>query len=995
MFILLFVGLQGVWAQQKTVTGVVTSADDGLPIPGVSIVIKGTTIGTATDLDGKFSLTVDKGNEVLIFSFVGMVSQEIKVVDMKPNMKVKMQTESIGVNEVIVTAYGTSKKSSFTGSAAAVKSEVLQKAPVASFEKALAGNVSGLQISSPSGQPGAASQIRIRGIGSFSASQEPLYVIDGVPVVSRSMTTSLDSEDQNTSSVMSSINPADIESLTVLKDAAAASLYGSRAANGVIIITTKSGKKGKTKIDMKASYGISQIATDNFETVDGDTYVQMMIEGMENDGMSEDEIAKMVKERKIYKPEGGYADWDDALIRTAKTQNYELSVSGGNEKTTFYTSGSYFNQEGVVKSSQLERITLRLNMTHKINDKAKLGMNLSNAYTNQDRVLGGGYYANPWSNSRQFMIPTEPIKNTDGTYNTELHNGYYNIVNEQRLNDRNTEMYRTTVNSWFEYEIIENLKFKTTNNYDYVYANEMIYSSPSSRAGRDNRGEIAKVSRQNRRLTSSNILTYSYAFDEHNFNFLAGYEVEKEKYTYDYAGGVNLPNETLKVLDVASKPDAVAGYFSESSMLSYLSRVNYDFQNKYYASFSFRRDGGSKLGKNNQWANFWSVSGSWRLSEEDFMSNISFLDDLKLRASYGTNGTLPDENYGHMGLYSYDYKYNASPAARYTQVENPDLTWEQSKSFNLGVEFGVFQKLRGSFEFFNKKTEDLIMKVPISRTTGFNEILQNVGEMENKGFELELHSTNIQNNDLTWLSDFSISATKNEITKLNNGEDIFDFPYIRREGEAYNTFYLRDWAGVDPASGAALWHVVDADGKRTGEVTKDASNAGKAIVGKADPDFYGTLNNSLKYKGFDLSFMFAFSYGGQIYNHAAYGLMSDGNTTDYAIMEDQKDRWQKPGDVTKHPIRTFESNTKSNFNSSRRVLDNDYIRLKNVSLAYNLPSSILDKAKISSARVFVNGSNLWHTSTQDLVDPEQNINGSTSWEVPPVKTFTFGVQLSF
>ncbi|MCL3780815.1 TonB-dependent receptor [Prolixibacteraceae bacterium JC049] len=1005
---ILVVGVSALYAQTKKVTGTVTSSDDGATLPGVSVVVKGTTIGIITDIDGQYQLDVPSDAKTLVFSFVGMKAKEAEITG--STVDAVLEPDVIGVDEVMVVAYGVTKKESFTGSASSVKAEKLQNIPVTSFEKALGGNVPGLQVSSSSGQPGAASEVRIRGIGSFSADQNPLYVIDGVPVTTESTGVKYSGEEGSVSTPLSTINPADIESITVLKDAAASSLYGSRAANGVIVIKTKQGKAGKTKFTFNTSHGINDIATNNYETVSADQFVELMREAMMNtakdiDGKSDaDAQAWTDAMMNKYYPapvSGQYADWQKELLRKGAVHNYELSANGGNEKTTFFASISANQTDGIAKNSDLERVTGRLNLKHNASEKLSFTANISFGSVKQNIALGGSYYANPFYSAQQLLLPTDPIRNPDGSYTEASRFNYYNMAREYSLNERSSDTWRTSINSSAEYKIIEPLTFKTTIAYDWIDTDNLIYSSPISRSGRQNKGEVYRNNRKNKRLTSSSILTFNKTFaEDHNFNALVGYEVEDENTTKLIAEGYNVP-QGLQVLDASSKPTSVGGSDSKNRMISYLGKVDYNYKGRYYVSASIRRDGSSRLGADERWANFWSVSGSWRLTEEDFMQGVSWLDDFKLRASYGTNGTLPVDWFGHKALYSVG-AYNSEPAINYTQIANPNLSWEESHNLNAGFDFRFKERFSGSFEYFVKNTTDMLMEVPLSRVTGFSSMWQNVGEMKNKGWEFTFNADILRKSELTWNASFNLSHYENEIVKLSNGESIFTFPYIRKEGEAYNSFYLRDWAGVDPETGKAQWYVIDtATGKRAkgdnGEEIKttDPTKAAKAIVGKADPDLMGGISNSFGYKGFTLDFLFNFSIGGDIYNTASYSMESDGNAPKYNIMTTQLDRWQKPGDKVSAPKRYWNSDTKSNWNSSRRVHRNDYLRLKNVTLGYNLPKSVVSKMKLSNVKVYFTGTNLLTFASQDIVDPEQPVHGSSTWEIPTTKTYTVGVSIGF
>lgn len=997
-----------VQAQQK-ITGTVTSSEDGLPIPGASVFVKGNQmVGTATNIDGEYTLSVPEEATSLVFTFVGMQEQEV-LIEGKTTIDVTLEPAALEMDEVVVVAYGIAKKSTFTGSASAVKSERIDEVPVTSFEKALSGNVPGLQVSNVSGQPGAASEVRIRGIGSFSADQNPLYVIDGVPVTTSSTGISYSGEEGAVTTPLSTLNPADIASITVLKDAAAASLYGSRAANGVIVITTKSGKAGETKFRFSTSHGISDMATGNYEPVSGEEFTMLMSEGLMNNatdllGLTGQDAQDYVDDNmnNYYPvPQNGYTNWDDELLRKGQMHNYEISANGGGEKTTFFASIGANQTEGIAKNSDMDRLTGRVNLDHKASEKLSFSTNLNFSSVNQNIALGGLYYANPFYASRQILLPTDAVRNPDGTLTKESRFGYYNMVREYDLNERTAETFRTGINTSAEYEFFTGLKFKSTFAYDFINTDNLIYSSPISRSGEANKGEVYKSLIQNKRLTSSNILTYDKTFSEkHHINMLAGYEIEQDVLSGNTAEGYNIP-VGLQVLNATSKPNYVGGYEDESHMLSYFGKVDYDFKGRYYISGSIRRDGSSRLGSDVRWANFWSLSASWRVTEESFMQSFNWLDDMKIRASYGTNGTLPTSWFGYMAYYSVN-KYGGQPAINYSNIANPNLSWEESHNFNIGTEFRILKRFNGSFEYFVKNTEDMLMQRELSRVTGFTSIWENIGEMQNKGWEFTLNADIIRNQDFQWNASVNFAHYKNEITKLVGGKDMFDFPYIRREGEAYNTFYLRDWAGVNPDNGDALWYMIDTD---TGDRMKDAdgnfvktndpTQAAKTIVGCADPDLTGGFYTGLSYKGLEFNAQFSFSVGGDIYNTASFSMESDGNDPAANIMETQLDRWQEPGDNAENPKRYWNASTNSNWNSSRRVLSNDYLRLKNITLAYNLPKSLTEKASLSNVRVYFSGTNILTFASQDVVDPEQPIHGSTTWEIPNTKVYTVGLNINF
>lgn len=988
------------FAQEKEISGVVTNASDGSPIVGATVIVKGLTTGTTTDMDGAYSIRCSNEEDILIFSFIGMITQEIPVVQ-KETINVALKDNDIGLDEVVVVAYGTTTRKNFTGSAGIVNTENIDRLPVSSIEKALQGTLAGVQVSNNSGQPGSPTEIRIRGLGSFSASNEPLFVVDGIPVESGSMNNTYSG--LSTGNVMSSIPASDIESITVLKDAAAASLYGSRAANGVILITTKQGRAGTTKYSFKASLGVSDFAVDNFKTVSGEDFTMLHRESMENLVASGnapagfDIDATMIAESYVM-PEEGYTNWYDELFRTALTQNYDLSATGGNEKTNFYVSGNIFDQDGIAYKSDLTRYSLRANITHKAGKMVTVGLNMLNSFTDQDIVHGGSAYYNPMYNVSRNCFPTEGPFLPDGSYRPQLQNGYYNVVRERDLNETSAKMFRSMNTGFIELKPLEYLTFRSTNSIDWLNNDEKRYASPLSRSGEAEGGLVGLTNRKRITTTTSNLMTFEKTlYENHNLNVLAAFEASKQRATQNGSEGDGLPNETISDIGATALPVSVYGYDESETIISYLSRVNYDFSNKYYFSASIRRDGSSKLGVDERWANFWSVSGAWRLTSEKFMQALSMVDDLKIKASYGTNGTLPNGRFEHLALYSYTNTYDGEVAATENSLGNDVLTWEKNANFNVGVEFTVFKNIKGSVEYFSRRTTDLLMDVPISMIIGADgdRAFRNVGEMENTGWEFELKTMNIDNTKFKWSSTISVTSYKNKIVKLDNHAEIIDGRYLRREGEAYNTFYVPLWAGVNTTNGAPQWYIVDANGNKTGDITSVYAEAGLSVAGKADPDFYGAVGNNFSYNGFNLSFLFNFSVGGKIWYHSGSQSWNDGNKVQYAIQQDQLDRWQQPGDNATHPQRIWGGNLDSDQYSSRFLLDNSFVRLKDVSLSYTLPKSILQKIKVNNLTVYVQATNFLTWSTQDICDPEQRSNGYTNFEIPNVKTLTGGLEIVF
>jgi len=1013
IIILCLLGLQSVLAQSREITGIVTSADDGLTIPGVSVIVKGTTIGTTTDFDGKYVLEVPEGENLLLFSFVGMASKEVSITS--STMNVVMESESIGMDEVMVVAYGTAKKSSFTGSAANIDSEKLGMTPVVSVDQALSGMAAGVQVSGTPGQPGASSSVRIRGIGSINSSNEPLYVIDGVAItgddISESSTVSL--------SPLATLNANDIESMTVLKDAAAASLYGSRAANGVILITTKRGKKGETKFMLKTEYGISDFAVKLPELASPEEAFDYKVESYKNylveyDGAADnDETLSLARgvmsdyfsDYDPTRPDSDY-DWDDALFRTGNVKDVQFTVSGGSEKTNFFVSLGYTGTDGVATNSDFERMTGRINLDHKASEKLKIGFSTSVSYTKQNSIpTKGWYFSNPLYATRAYLNQLTPIKDMDGNYSEVQGGSRPNLVKEQGLNKQNSTVWRNSNQGYLQIELFDGLSFRTTNSMDLYQIYGHKYWSPKSSDGESYQGYIYQSNKRRLKLSSTNVFTYATSIDEvHNINVLAGFEVEALNDQTLGADGKGLPNDYLDYLDGAATPLGVYSNKDGDRMQSFLSRVNYDYENKYYLSGSFRTDASSRLGSNNRWGNFYSVSGSWRISQEEFMSDYEFVNDWKLRASYGVNGTLPSNWVGAYGLYEFGHDYNGSPGSGYKQIANDDLQWEKNANFSIATELQLFDFLNLELEYYQRKTTDLLLQVPLSMVTGFDSYWDNVGEMTNKGLELSVQTQNYSSEDFRWSTNVVLFANRNTVDKLTDGDIDSEFPYLLREGESYRSIYMRDWAGVNPTTGHGQWYILDDNENRVDldndgkfDTTEDTRLADKKIVGDGEADLEGSVTNSLSYKGFDLSFMFNFKIGGDVYIEPYSSMFDDGSDINRPILKSNLDHWKNEGDISDLPKVVYSNPQHTNYNSSRRVKDGSYLRLKNVSLAYSLPSALVKKAGLGNVKFYANATNLLTFSKLDDFDPEVSARGTVmnEYNFPTLKTYTFGVQLNF
>jgi TonB-linked SusC/RagA family outer membrane protein len=1016
---LLLIGSLVVNAQGKQVSGTVTSSEDGLGIPGVSVVVKGTSIGTSTDIDGNYTIVLPEEGKVLVYSFVGMTSQEIEVKSSTVN--VVMNPEAIGVDEVMVVAYGVTKKASFTGSASVVDSEKLEDVPVASVEKLLQGTSPGVVVQSSSGQPGASTTVRIRGVGSITASSSPLYVIDGVAVNTGDYSSIAPSAD-----VLATLNPDDIASMTILKDASAAALYGARAANGVVVITTKKGKANEARINFKAQWGVSQLPSGGYDLMSSDQHYKTWFNSYYNQNLKAGmgaaaaaEAANASAQTAIaYNPynvanpldangnlvEGAKlvvdTDWIDEVYRTGKSQEYNLSASGGTEKSKYFLSGAYYSNEGIMTGSDLERFNARINLSSELRDFLTVGMETGLSHTIQNSVPDEGAGASPMRMSLLFPngVPMY-LQDQNGNYIDEKGNltdsPVYNYDNGVSMDFNpiattqddiyKTKMYRVLTNLWAEAKLAKGLKFKSTFAVDYNAINEERFYNPYHGNGASVDGRGTRYNTTSLMWTSTNLLTYDFRLNEdHHLNFTGGFEAWKDQYQRVYAEGVgyaDLGGITMSELDMAARPEGVGSISIDETMASYFSRLNYDFKDRYYLSMSFRRDGSSKFGDDKKWGNFYSVGASWRVTEEDFMKDINWMDDLKLRASYGTSGNNKIDNYSYAGLFEGGWNYNGNPGFTHSQLPNSSIQWESQKTFDIGLEARLFNRLSLSYDYYVKKNEDLLFGMPLPGSTGFTEITTNFADMKNTGHELSINFDAIVKKDFRWNVNFNISTNENELLKLSQ-EQTLDENKIWEVGGDIQQFYMQEWAGY-AENGAPQWYMLNENGEKV--ITQDYNSADKFKVGSALPDFTGSLTNSFSYKGFDFSFMFYYSLGGKIYDSVEAQLMNDGSDLGKQLMQE----------VANDPGFIAGTGSKANYTSSRFLHDGSFIKLKNVSLSYNFPKRIISKANLSNLKVFVTGNNLL-TLTKDEFkgyDPEAAISGNLDFYIPNPKTITFGVNI--
>ncbi len=988
------------FAQQLRVTGTVTDANTGATLPGATIMVKGTTQGTITDIDGKYEITTSEDG-VLVFSYIGMQTRE-ENVNSRAIINVALSSDIVGLEEFVVVAYGTQQKRNVIGSLSGVSSSDFEDIPMVSFETALQGRAPGLSMSSGS-RAGEASTIRIRGTSSISASSQPLYVIDGVPQGDYIMGYTGNNSQMTP---LSTVDPNDIESIQVLKDAAAAALYGSRASNGVILITTKRGKPGATSINFSTQFG-TQEATNTLDVMSGAEYTEFMNEAY---------LYAFGEENLLGDPANAVnTRWIDEVFRTGMMQDYSLSARGGNESTSFYAGLSLKDEEGYTVGNDFNRINARLNLDQKVGERLKFGanMNFSRVFTNRK---SNNNSVSSGSTSSYLNYPNIPIYG-DGSemYGEEgafyrgrgvnpYNNIAYNLIHENQNTIHEAILTRPNINVNGTLNLIEGLDFRSEAGLDYVTMSDFVFwGIGSGDGGPGGVGQAIKSERLNYIFT--NTLNYNKSFRErHDLGILVGHSFQETEQTASNVTGSDFPDNRLNTVNNAANITNGGSSSTGFAVESYFSRLTYALDNRYLLELSLRRDGSSRFGANNRYANFPAAAFGWVINEEAFMSGLQDLFSiLKLRTSYGLTGnseilTNPDDrrtavgnNFVALGLYGGGNDYAGIPGIAHNQLENPNLRWEQTSQFNIGIDIGLFdERIYFVADYYIKKTTDLLLTRLLPATSGFFSYTENVGELENQGVEFSLSTRNIDR-AFKWNTNFNISANRNLITNID-GQIIAGGRISRAiEGQPIGVFFAPKYAGVDPANGDALFY--DLEGNKTNVYSMNNAQ----IIGDPNPDFVGGLTNTFMYRGFDLSVFMQFAYGFDIYRDEARFVAANGSSI-YNQERSQLDRWQKPGDITDVPQARLAPN--GNQNSSRYIEDGSYMRVKNITLGYNLPAVVINRMQMKNARVFVMANN-WFTFTKfSGMDPEVtsqgtvNIGqGTTFFQAPTAKALIFGVNI--
>lgn len=1019
--------------QGKTITGTVIDTY-GEPVIGANVVQKGTTNGTITDFDGQFSITVDN-NAVLQVSYIGYKPQEV-TVGSQTSINIKLAEDTEALEEVVVIGYGVVKKKDLTGSVSQISSGSLKNLKVSHPTQAMAGQMAGVQVQQVAGAPGQAATIRVRGSGSISASSSPLYVVDGYPL-----------GEQN----LNSINPSDIESIEVLKDASAAAIYGSRAANGVVLVTTKSGKQGKVSINLDMYYGLQNV-TKRMDLLDAQEFAMISKEAFNNNyidrvpgASASDPLSSRPSGGRYRYPAifddadamakiGAGTDWQDEIFRTAPIQNYQVSVSGGDEKTKYMFSAGYFNQEGIILGSDYERFSARAKIDSEFTKWLKVGINLAPTYMTSNKITEGHWSSDGVVNAALATSSIVPVKHEDGTWASQSEyavasdglTGVPNAVASALDIDKNEKNFRFFGNLYAEISLMKNLKVKTTIGADVMEFREN-YFRPSNVP---KNGVVAplpsterKGSVENRQVINwlnENTISYFESFGLHEIDAVAGFTVQKNTYNQSKVEGSDFPNDIIRTINNA-KVKTGTSTIEEWSLLSYLGRVNYRFNNRYYLTASIRTDGSSRFGKNSRYGYFPSGSIAWRVSQEDFMKNLTWLDDMKLRFSFGLTGNNSIPNYGSIGTMNIqNYVYgvgagNVYSGAAQKSFANADLTWEKTQQYDLGLEFSILNnRLSFSFDAYQRNTTDLLMEVDIPTITGFSNAWRNIGKLDNKGIEIGINTVNIQTNDLAWNTNLNFSTNKNKVVALGpSGDPIYGnggvgSTHITMIGEPIGSFYgykqigiYMNQADLENSPRLSDSHVGDvkfADIDKNGVIDADD----RTIIGNNMPDFTWGMTNTVAYKNFDFSIVLQGVHGNEVLHLGKrFYTQLEGNQNQ---MKEVLNRWQSeanPGDGWT-PRANSLTTGQNNVVSSRWIEDASFVRINNLTLGYTLPQSITKKCSMQYARVYLSAQNLATFTGYSGFNPEtshkeDNVTapGTDYGMYPLARTITLGVNVTF
>ena len=1029
-------------AQNRIITGTVTD-EQGAPLIGASVVVKGSSIGTTTTADGKFSLAVTPAARTLNVSYQGYTLQEISIGN-RTSLSISLESENKNLDEVVVVAYGTQKRESITGSVATIGAKDLETRLTTNITQALAGAAPGISATSGNGQPGSGAAIRIRGFGSINASSSPLYVVDGFPY----------------EGALGDLNTNDIESLSILKDASSTALYGARAANGVVLITTKKGKTAEPKVNINFTSGYSERGIPEYDRVGTNDYYPVMWQALKNTlvypasgtgGLSEAAAAAQasatIANQLLYNPYNvpnnsivgtdgklnpnatllyNDFDWFGPIAIRGKRNEVSMSTSAKINKSDYYVSLNYLKDEGFVLKSDYERASARVSLNSQVKSWLRSGINLSGVIVraNQSNAAdaNAGNIVNPFVFARRigpiypvraFSATGAPVLDVNGNhvYDFGQHAGAINrpqgafpgrhVIYETMLNSNVSTRNSLIARTFLEATIIKDLTFTTNLGMDLNNTRGKSFQNRIVGDGVTAGGTSSASANEFRTISMNQLLNYKKSFGKNDFGFLAGHENQWVNETY-FSGnrrGMNLDGNRELVNFVTL--NSVTGNFDNLRRDAYLSRLNYTYNNKYFAEVSYRRDGSSRFAPESRWGNFYSLGASWFAKREAFLSNVDWLNELKVRASYGTVGNdALDTYYEYQALYGLGFNNATEPGALATKLPNRDLTWEVNNTLSLGIDFGIFKnRLSGTIEFFEKGSSDLLFDVPQGLTSVVTTRTENIGTMSNKGVELQLNADVIRSKSVKWDMQLNLTSLKNTIKKLPGGQPITSGTKRLEEGKDIFAFYLRQWYGVDPDDGSGLYYA--RPGLTTGfrisktgdTVVTNPTNARFNYSGSAIPDLFGSIGSSVDFKGIGLSFLLNYQLGGKFYDGNYSGYLSPAYGS--SLHADVLKSWKAPGDITAFPRLDIASAGNFNSQSDRFLIDASYVSIRNVSLSYGFRKSILNTLHLGQLKFFISGENLAVFSKRKGLNPAESFNGTNSAVYTPNRTYSAGINLTF
>lgn len=981
-----FLGLSLItFGQSRTITGTIT-AFGGEPVPGVNVLVKGTTMGAATDSNGRFSITVDKPSIVLVVTFVGMKTQEIPVGD-KTTLSIALEEDAVGLDAVVAVGYSSRKKSELSSSVITIEAIELTDIATADVGTMLQGKAAGVMVSAASGQPGEGAEIRIRGTGSITAASDPLYVVDGI--------------------IGGEFNPNDVESLTILKDAGATGLYGSRAAGGVIVVTTKHGKHNQgPQYQFKASSGLKKVSQGRFELMNSEELYETQRL------MFSPALFALQRPESLLQQD---YDWLDAAFNTGVLQDYYFSMSNSTDRMRYFISADYYNEDGTLINTDYRRFNTRMNLdfdiTKRLNVKTRVAFSTSGSNYHHYTTLEDPYKNTPWDNpydAEGNPVYIDSDRRPDGSkwYSQDQRNYLQSEAYNFLYGTGSTIMGDFILN----YNFTDWLSFTSSNRANMGFDTYASYVDPRTYSTEYDNGYLYNSAGLGQYWLTSNMLKADKEFGKHSINAILGTEYSEGNYNFMSASVVDIA-AGLTVLN-AGLPFEVGGVITPSATSSVFSQAQYSYSNRYFATLSYRIDGSSNFGPNNRWGSFPSAAVSWLVSNEEFLKNSSLIHFLKARTSYGITGNANIGSFQYLANYSFHPQYANTNGAVPVNMANPDLGWESAAMFNAGFDIGFFNRIDLSVDFYTIENKDLLLNVPVAPSTGFEYQTRNAGAVRNRGLEFQLTTTNFEG-EFAWRTAFNIAFNHNEVVEIPAIEDgymlqtVGSIYQIIEPGEDMFTWYMPVWAGVDPANGDPLWEKIIRDDQGnviSTETTNIYSDATYQKAGQASPDFTGGMRNDLSWKNLMLSFHLNFVYGNEIYNQSRMFFDADGAYLGYNMMKLQDDwsRWEFPGDEATHPKPVMNGNQSSNKTSSRYLEDGSFLRVRNVTLSYNMPKRISEKMNLNTMRLYVSGDNLFTFTGYSGMDPEVSLArgawslaGLDSFHYPISRQLMFGIDISF